>query len=115
MLCRSSSSVTGEAASESSRTVAGRVRAARERMRLRNPEGCGNGVLPAEALRPLLRMEEGARALWETTLERRQLTLRGGLKVLRLARTIADLADEEQVGRAAIAEAFSYRSFDQLT
>jgi magnesium chelatase family protein len=59
-------------------------------------------------------LEDGAQTLWEATLERRQLTLRGGLKVLRLARTIADLAGQERVGRAAIAEAFSYRTFDQL-
>jgi magnesium chelatase family protein len=59
-------------------------------------------------------MEDTARTLWENTLEKRQLTMRGGLKVLRLARTIADLADQPQVERAAIAEAFSYRSFDEL-
>jgi magnesium chelatase family protein len=34
--------------------------------------------------------------------------------VLRVARTIADLAGQEQVERDAIAEAFSYRTFDQL-
>jgi magnesium chelatase family protein len=99
---------------ETSRTVAARVRAARARMRRRNPRGCGNGVLPAEGLGPVLLLEDGAQTLWEATLERRQLTLRGGLKVLRLARTIADLAGQERVGRAAIAEAFSYRTFDQL-
>jgi magnesium chelatase family protein len=99
---------------ESSRVVASRVRAARGRMRQRNPQGCCNGRLPAEALRPLLQLEDSAQKLWESTLERRQLTLRGGLKVLRLARTIADLAGQAQVERAAIAEAFSYRTFDQL-
>ncbi|MFN6339359.1 MAG: YifB family Mg chelatase-like AAA ATPase [Cyanobacteriota bacterium] len=104
----------GAAAVETSRVVAARVRAARARMRRRNPQGCGNGLLPAEALRPLLQLEEGAQSLWETTLQRRQLTLRGGLKVLRLARTIADLAGRDQVDRAAIAEAFSYRTFDQM-
>jgi len=105
----------GGAVVESSRQVAGRVRAARGRMRQRNPQGCSNGLLPAEALRPILQLEESARRLWETTLERRQLTLRGGLKVLRVGRTIADLAGKEQVEREAIAEAFSYRTFDQLT
>lgn len=102
---------TGE---ESSREVAARVRAARQRMRLRNPEGCENGVLSAKALAAVLQLGEQARQLWERTLERRQLTLRGGLKVLRLARTIADLAAEPGVEPAAIAEAFSYRTFDQL-
>jgi magnesium chelatase family protein len=104
----------GGAVVENSQLVATRVRAARGRMRQRNPQGCSNGLLPAEALRPILQLEESARRLWETTLERRQLTLRGGLKVLRVARTIADLAGQEQVERDAIAEAFSYRTFDQL-
>ena len=62
----------------------------------------------------MLDLEESARKLWESTLETRQLTVRGGLKVLRLARTIADLAEQPRVERAAIAEAFSYRTFDQL-
>jgi magnesium chelatase family protein len=102
------------AAVESSPTVAARVRAARRRMRSRNPDGCGNGLLSAKDLAAILAMEDSARSLWETTLERRQLTVRGGLKVLRLARTIADLANQPRVERAAIAEAFSYRTFDQL-
>ncbi|MFN9621416.1 MAG: YifB family Mg chelatase-like AAA ATPase [Cyanobacteriota bacterium] len=103
-----------EAAPESSRMVAARVRAARRRMRARNPDGCGNALLAAKDLGATLSMEDTARALWQTTLEKRQLTMRGGLKVLRLARTIADLADHPQVERAAIAEAFSYRTFDAL-
>ena len=101
-------------APETSRLVASRVCLARGRMRQRNPEGCSNGRLPAEALPTILELEASARQLWETMLDRRQLTLRGGLKVLRLARTIADLEGLEQVERAAIAEAFSYRTFDQL-
>ncbi|MEB3334899.1 MAG: YifB family Mg chelatase-like AAA ATPase [Cyanobacteriota bacterium] len=104
----------GSARVESSREVAARVCAARRRMRHRNPDGCGNGHLPAKDLATVLQLGERARQLWERTLERRQLTLRGGLKVLRLARTIADLADQPEVERTAIAEAFSYRTFDQL-
>jgi len=102
------------AAEETSRTVAIRVRGARQRMRHRNPDGCGNGLLPAKNIASVLDLEESARKLWESTLETRQLTVRGGLKVLRLARTIADLAEQPRVERAAIAEAFSYRTFDQL-
>ncbi|MEB3318734.1 MAG: YifB family Mg chelatase-like AAA ATPase [Cyanobacteriota bacterium] len=103
-----------ETTAESSLTVAARVRAARMRMRSRNPDGCGNGLLPAKDLATILDMEDRARTLWESTLEKRQLTVRGGLKVLRLARTIADLAEQPRVERAAIAEAFGYRTFDQL-
>ncbi len=104
-----------ETTPESSRMVAARVRAARRRMRARNPDRCGNGHLAAKDLRSILALDDGARTLWETTLETRQLTMRGGLKVLRLARTIADLAEQPRVERAAIAEAFSYRTFDGLT
>ncbi|MFM9047646.1 MAG: YifB family Mg chelatase-like AAA ATPase [Cyanobium sp.] len=104
----------GEEAPESSRVVAARVRTARTTMRQRNPQGCSNGQLPGESLRSILELEDQASRLWEGTLERRQLSLRGGLKVLRLARTIADLEGHRKVGTAAIAEAFSYRTFDQL-
>jgi magnesium chelatase family protein len=112
-VCGGPEARSGEAM-ESSATVAARVRAARRRMRARNPGGCGNSLLSAKELGATLDLEEGARTLWESTLERRRLSMRGGLKVLRLARTIADLADQPRVERAAIAEAFSYRSFDQL-
>ena len=102
-------------AMESSAVVGARVRAARQRMRSRNPGGCGNGLLSAKDLGSTLALEEDARTLWESTLERRGLSMRGGLKVLRLARTIADLAEQPRVERSAIAEAFSYRTFDQLS
>ena len=38
-----------------------------------------------------------------------RLTARGYTRVLRVARTIADLAGAEEVGRIHVAEALSYR------
>lgn len=98
---------------ESSAQVAERVRRARQRMASRNPSGRPNGELPMEALRPALQLEAEALNLWERALERRRLTARGGQRVLRVARTISDLEGMERVNAAAVAEALTFRSFDQ--
>jgi len=44
-----------------------------------------------------------------------RLTARGYHRVLRVARTIADLADNERVARVHVAEALSYRRAGALT
>jgi magnesium chelatase family protein len=97
---------------ESSAVVAARVVAARRRMARRNPGGWGNGRLPAGVLADCLDLEPAAVDLWERTLEQRQLSARGGARLLRVARTISDLAGEARVGPAAIAEALTFRSFE---
>jgi magnesium chelatase family protein len=97
---------------ETSAVVAARVRAARRRMARRNPGGWGNGRLPAGLLAACLELEPAAVDLWERTLEQRQLSARGGARLLRVARTISDLAGNGRVGPAAIAEALTFRSFE---
>ena len=102
---------------EASPVVAKRVRRARQRMVCRNPRGCGNAQLPslelgASVLATTLQLAPDALALWEQALQVRHLTSRGGQRVLLVARTISDLADQQQVRATAIAEALTYRSFD---
>jgi magnesium chelatase family protein len=41
------------------------------------------------------------------------MSARGSERVLRVARTIADLDNQADVSTSAVAEALSYRSFDQ--
>jgi magnesium chelatase family protein len=101
------------AAGEASAVVAKRVAAARRRMGQRNPEGAANGQLEGPALAAIVTPEPDALALWERAISQRRLSARGAERVLRVARTIADLAGEERVASGAIAEALSYRSFDQ--
>ena len=57
-------------------------------------------------------LEPAAVDRWERTLEQRQLSARGGARLLRVARTISDLAGNATVGPAAIAEALTFRSFE---
>jgi magnesium chelatase family protein len=107
-------SFSGEKAPESSREVAVRVRRARRRMGRRNPGGAANAALPAEAMAGVLEIEAGAARLWEAALEQRHLSARAALRLLRVARTIADLNGSRRVAQEAIAEALTYRSFDLL-
>jgi magnesium chelatase family protein len=99
---------------DSSRVVALQVLAARQRMERRNPQGLPNSQLQGEALRRLSALDADAQELWQGAIRQRGLSARGAERLLRVARTIADLADNTMVGAGAIAEALTYRSFDQL-
>ena len=98
---------------ETSAEVAARVRDARRRMARRNPGSACNAALTAASLRQVLQLESGALQLWEGAVSQRRLSARGAERLLRVALTIADLNGQGEVGSAQIAEALSYRSFDQ--
>jgi magnesium chelatase family protein len=100
------------ASGDSSASVAERVAAARARQAERyadRPEVRVNadaeGPLLTEAAMP----DEEGQALLERVAERFGLSARGYHRVLRVARTIADLEGAEQVRRPHLAEAVSYR------
>ena len=76
---------------DSSRTVAARVQAARRRMQARNPGGVTNGQLQGEALLQLAEISEPALTLWQGAVQQRRLSARAAERLLRVARTIADL------------------------
>ena len=95
----------GDNAAEDSASVRRRVLAARERQLAR--QGRLNVDLPGEGLAQALTPDD-ARFLQEAGT-RLGLSARAYHRVLRVARSIADLAREESIGRGALAEALVFR------
>ena len=89
-------------AGERSAAVAARVAAARIAQRRR-------GAINAEADVGTMELETDARALAERAAEKLRLSARGFTRVLRVARTVADLAGAETVRRMDVAEALAFR------
>ena len=95
---------------ETSATVRERVKAARDRQLSRPGQATLNAHLPPVALPELCEPDAKGRQLLDTAFDRLGLTIRETGIILRLARTIADLAGVETPGAPHVAEAIQYRS-----
>ena len=83
------------------------VCAARDRQLKR--QGCSNAQLDLNALRQHCLLIEEDRIWLEQASERLNLSLRATHRVLKVARTLADLEDTAAIARHHLAEALQYR------
>ena len=99
---------------ESSKDIRFRVEKARQRQLARfNGSGLVNNaeMNPAQ-IRKYCQLDEPSQALIRTAMKQLQLTARGYHRVLKLARTIADLAESDAITQVHLAEALQYRPKD---
>ena len=86
-----------------------RVLAARERQTARNPGGVLNADLSVAAVRELVTLDADGRRLLGDAIDRLGLSGRAHDRLLRVARTLADLGGDSAVSAAHVAEALSFR------
>lgn len=98
---------------EDSERVRGRAEAARSRQTGR--QGKLNSQLGPRELEEYCPAEDTAKALLKQAIARLNLSARAYHRVLKLARTIADLAAQDAIGVAHMAEAIQYRRLDRGT
>lgn len=107
--------LTAKEPEESSQSIARRVEAVQKIQMERYRE---NGIfynsrIPAEEIERFCLMETEAEVMMKEAFEKLELSVRGYYKIIRVARTIADLAGEEKIRSEHIAESLLYRNIDR--
>lgn len=110
-----SKELLGDPKGESSETVRQRVTRAREiQYRRWTPFGFRwNSEIPLRWLQQLCPLDASGKRLMERALEQLQLSARGFNRVIKVARTIADLRGSEKIEGRDLAEAVQFRSLDR--
>lgn len=102
--------------SEVSAAIRERVIKAREMQTERFTQHAGvycNAMMPSELVRKVCELSEAGKTLLKTAMNKLQLSARAYDRILRVARTIADLAGSPEIKIEHLAEAIQYRSLDR--
>ncbi len=101
---------------EDSASVRERVVQARELQTSRFkevPQIHSNAMMPSQMVKEVCQINEAGRTLLKTAMERLGLSARAYDRILKVSRTIADLAGSEEIKIEHLAEAIQYRSLDR--
>jgi magnesium chelatase family protein len=111
--------LTADRLGERSEAIRARVEAAREGQRERFASGPGmsgpatslscNADMGPTEVRKICRLNEEGRALVKAAMQQLGMSARAFHRILKLARTIADLAGNEDIETTHLAEAIQYR------
>ena len=107
----SESELTKQADGESSSAVRARVEIAYQRQLAR--QGKSNSQLATKEIDRLCKPDEAGENLLKQAISRLSLSARAYHRILKLARTIADLAGKDNITSAYIGEAIQYRRLDR--
>ncbi len=108
--------MTGTRKTESSAEIRERVIKAREVQNDRfkeSPEIYSNAMMPSQMVKEVCQINNAGRTLLKTAMERLGLSARAYDRILKVSRTIADLADSKEIKIEHLAEAIQYRSLDR--
>lgn len=100
---------------ETSAQIRERVIAAREiqQARYRNEKFCYNSQIPAERIREYCGLDKSEEHYMEAVYQKQELTARSYHKILKVARTLADMDEAPRIGMKHLNEAVCYRSLDK--
>lgn len=108
--------MTSQRKNESSGNIRERVIKARERQKKRFeefPEIHSNALMPSQMVKEVCQINDAGKSLLKRAMERLGLSARAYDRILKVSRTIADLADAESIQIEHLAEAIQYRSLDR--
>ena len=114
----SSKDIRTTAIGETSSEIRRRVNAARDSQRLRYVNESGvycSADLKESHIGKYCRISRESDNLIEHAMERLGLSVRGYSKILKVARTIADLDSREQIAPQDVSEAIGYRMLDRIS
>lgn len=103
-------------AGESSEVIRARVSRARKRSLKRfesTPQLYCNAMMTSAMVRDQCHLDESCEMLLKTAMEKLGLSARAWDRIIKVSRTIADLADVDQIAPEHLAEAIQYRSLDR--
>jgi magnesium chelatase family protein len=105
----------GKHSAESSRTIKRRIETARSRQKDRfgNNDTFCNARMTDKQIRQHCIIDEDSQRLLEMAIDKLGLSARAYSRILKVARTIADLEENEQISASHVAEAIQYRNLDR--